>query len=469
MPSYFIKNAFLVNEGKIFKGNVLIKDNIINKIFSSAENIQNHNLQSSFDAQVSTIRNLITIDAKNNYLLPGIIDCHVHFREPGLTHKGDIYIESKSAVAGGITSFMEMPNTIPPATSQEILEAKYNIAKEKSLANYSFYLGATNDNFYEIIKTNQKNVCGIKIFMGSSTGDMLVDNEETLKKIFSITRSEILIAAHCEDEEIIRNNYLQYKEIFCEDIPVNLHPLIRSKEACYKSSAKAVELATKFNTRLHLCHISTADEIKLLSGGVVKHKNITAEVCPHHLWFDADDYAQKGSLIKCNPAIKEKLHKEALLRGLLEDKIDIIATDHAPHTLEEKLSPINAPSGIPSIQFSLLIMLELYYQKKISLEKIVQKMCHSPADCFRISKRGYIKEGYWADLVIVDLDTEWMLDKAMILSKCGWSPYEGQMFHSKVTHTFVNGNLMYENGDFNEHYKGMRLEFASPQEENDNR
>ncbi len=438
-----IQNANIVNEGKIFQGNVLIKDDIIQKISKN-----------EISEQADRI-----IDAAGKYLFPGCIDDQVHFREPGLTHKGEIYTEAKAAVAGGITSYMEMPNTVPNTFTQELLEEKYKRASEVSLANYSFFMGASNDNLDEVLKTNPKTVCGIKVFMGSSTGNMLVDRRETLEGLFS--KCNMLIATHCEDEAIIKNNIQAYKEKYGENVPMEYHPLIRSGEACYKSSALAVELAKKYNTRLHILHISTAKELELFDNKIpLKEKRITAEACIHHLWFSDEDYSSKGAFIKWNPAVKKESDRTALLQAVLDNKIDVIATDHAPHTVEEKQQTyFKAPSGGPLVQHSLNAMLELYHQSKISLEKIAEKMAHAVGDCFQIEKRGYIREGYFADLVLVDLNTQYKVEKSTILYKCGWSPFDGSVFHSKITHTFVNGHLVYEEGKFNETKKGTRLLF----------
>ncbi len=443
MATTLIKNATIVNEGKSFIGNVLIENNYIVKV---SEN------------EINTIPNNI-IDASGLYLFPGCIDDQVHFREPGLTHKGEIYTEAKASVSGGITSFMEMPNTIPNTFTQELLEEKYQRASEVSLANYSFFMGASNDNIDEVLKTNPSNVCGIKVFMGSSTGNMLVDKKETLEALFS--KCKMLIASHCEDEEIIKNNLAIYKEKYGDDVPMEFHPLIRSEEACYKSSSLAVQLAKKYNTRLHILHISTAKELDLFDNTIpLKQKRITAEACIHHLWFSDEDYKIKGSLIKWNPSVKTKEDRDAILQGVLDNKIDVIATDHAPHTIEEKNQTyFKAPSGGPLVQHSLVTMLELYHQGKITLEKIAEKMAHAVADCFQIEKRGYIKEGYFADLVLVDIHNAWKVEKSNLLYKCKWSPFEGFTFHSKVTHTFVNGKLIYDNGTFNELEKGQRLTF----------
>lgn len=438
-----IRNASIVNENKISKGSVLIDGQFIAKIGQE---------DSSWKADKE-------INAEGKYLLPGCIDDQVHFREPGLTHKADIYTESKAAIAGGITSFMEMPNTVPNTLTQQLLEEKYKIASEKSLANFSFYMGASNDNIDEVLKTNPRNVCGIKIFMGSSTGNMLVDKTETLESIFS--KCKMLITVHCEDEETIRTNSNIYKEKYGENVPIEFHPLIRSEEACYKSSSFAVDLARKYNTRLHILHISTEKELGLFDNKIpLKQKRITSEACVHHLWFTDEDYKTKGTLIKWNPAVKKRKDRDAILKAVIENKIDVIATDHAPHTIEEKKqSYFKAPSGGPLVQHALVAMLELHHQKKISLEKIVEKTSHAVADCFQMEKRGYIREGYFADLVLIDLNSPWNVDKTNILYKCSWSPFEGQKFNSKVTHTIVNGHLVYENGNFDESQKGNRLLF----------
>jgi len=437
-----IKNVKIVNEGKIFEGDILIENDIISKIDT--------NISEQADE---------TIDGFGKYLLPGVIDDQVHFREPGLTHKGDIESESRAAVAGGTTSFIEQPNTVPNAVTQELLADKYEIASQKSYANYGFMMGGTNDNLEEILKTNPRNVPGIKLFLGSSTGNMLVDNPETLENIFSNTK--MLIAVHCEDEATIRANTKQYIDQYGEDIPVKFHHLIRSEEACYKSSSKAVELAKKTGARLHVFHLSTAKELELFRNDIpLKDKKITAEVCVHHLTFTNEDYETRGSLIKWNPAVKTQHDKDGLWEALLDDRIDVIATDHAPHTWEEKQNVYTkCPSGAPLVQHSLVVMLENYKNGKISLERIVEKMAHNPAILFRIERRGFIREGYKADLVLVDLNENWTVEKENILYKCGWSPLEGMSFHSKVTHTFVNGNLVYENGKINEQKFGERLLF----------
>jgi dihydroorotase len=437
-----IKNAQLVNEGRIYKADVLVEDKIIKKIATEI-NIEADQI----------------IDAEGLHLLPGVIDDQVHFREPGLTHKANIYTESKAAVAGGITSFMEMPNTNPQALTQALLENKYQIAAETSIANYSFFMGASNDNLEEVLKTDPKTVGAIKIFMGSSTGNMLVDNKSVLEELFK--KSPMLIAVHCEDEATIQENIRKAKAQFGEGVPISEHPNIRSAEACYKSSSMAVELAKKHNTRLHVFHLSTEKEIELFDNTLpLAEKRITAEICIHHLWFDESKYEDKGTLIKWNPAVKKASDKEALFQALLDDKLDVIATDHAPHTLEEKSNTyFNAPSGGPLVQHALPAMLAFVNQKKISLEKVVEKMCHNPAICFQVENRGFIREGYFADLVLVDLDKPWEVTKDNILYKCGWSPFEGETFNAQITHTFVNGHIAYEYGSFDETQRGMRLTF----------
>ncbi len=444
MNKILIKNAQIVNEGKIVNSDVLIEGNYIVEIDNSIKNILN-------DIQ--------TIDAKGKYLLPGVIDDQVHFREPGLTHKANIATESKAAVAGGITSFIEMPNTIPQATTQQLLQDKFDIASKTSFANYSFMFGGTNDNLEELLKTDPQKVAAIKLFLGSSTGNMLVDNEETLEKIFSSTK--MLIAVHCEDEHTIRENLAKAIAKYGDDIPIELHPKIRSEEACYISSSKAIALAKKTGARLHVFHLSTAKETALFSNDIpLEEKQITSEVCIHHLWFDDRDYKEKGTFIKWNPAVKTKQDQKGLWKALLDDRIDVIATDHAPHTLEEKKQVYTkAPSGGPLVQHGLLAMLEAVHDKRISLEKVVEKMCHNPARLFQIKKRGYIKKGYYADLVLVDLNTSQQVTKDNILYKCGWSPFEGTIFNSEITHTFVNGNLIYNKGVFDTEKKGMQLTF----------
>lgn len=438
-----IHNAFVVNENHIFLGDVLIENDIIKEIGTqiSKEN-------------VDTI-----IDAERKYLFPGVIDDQVHFREPGLTQKGDLETESKSALAGGVTSFIDQPNTVPNAVTMDLLEDKFRLASEKSFVNYSFTFGGTNDNLEEILKINPQNVAALKLFLGSSTGNMLVDNQEILEKIFSST--DMLICAHCEDEETIQKNTQKYIEEYGEDIPIEAHYLIRSEEACYKSSSKAIELAKKTGARLHVFHVSTAKETELFRNDIpLKDKKITAEVCVHHLTFTNEDYKTKGTLIKWNPAVKTQKDKDGLWEALLDDRIDVVATDHAPHTWEEKQnSYLKCPSGAPLVQHSLVVMLENYHLGKISLEKIVEKMCHNPAILFQIEKRGFIREGYKADLVLVDLDQPWKVEKENILYKCNWSPLEGTKLSSKVTHTFVNGHLAYENGNISAKRNGERLAF----------
>ena len=441
-----IKNARIINEGRIFSGAVLIKGEFIVKVIDG-ETIPEE-----------AARGATVIDAKGQLLIPGVIDDQVHFREPGLTHKGEIATESRAAVAGGVTSYMEMPNTNPQAVTQELLEQKYARAAEVSSANYSFYMGATNNNLDEVLKTDGSDVCGIKIFMGSSTGNMLVDDEEVLSEIFRNTK--LLVATHCEDEPTIIRNTAIYREKYGEFIPLSAHPKIRSAEACFKSSSKAVELATKFGTRLHVLHLSTAEEMKLFSPGPVAQKKITAEVCVHHLWFDESDYIAFGNFIKWNPAIKSAADKAALWEALLADKIDVIATDHAPHTLQEKdHSYFKAPSGGPLVQHSLTAMLEMSKKGYIPLEKVIEKMCHAPADLFRIDRRGYIREGYYADLVLIDPAQPWVVSPENILYKCGWSPFDGMEFSHRVTATFVNGHLVYALGDVVSPIQGKRLKF----------
>jgi dihydroorotase len=441
-----IKNATIINEGEQFTGSILIEKELIREIYRGS-----NSLPSQIQAE--------TIDATGQILIPGVIDDQVHFRDPGLVHKGSIKTESKAALAGGVTSFMDMPNTLPQAITQELLEQKYEIASANSSANYSFYMGATNTNLDEILCTNPETVCGIKVFMGSSTGNMLVDDPKSLERIFSESKS--LIAVHCEDEQTIQKNILHYRKIYGDDIPVECHPLIRSRNACYKSSSYAVELAKKHGTRLHLLHLSTSDELALLDNSTaLSDKKITAEVCVHHLWFCDEDYSRLGNLIKWNPAIKSAKDREALFKGVLNNLIDVIATDHAPHTIEEKNNTyFKAPAGGPLIQHSLQIMLEFYHRKMISLEKIVEKMCHAPAEIFKIDRRGYIRKGHYADLVLVDLHKMHKVTKDNIMYKCKWSPFEGIVFNSSITHTFVNGGLGYKNGRINEQIRGKRLRF----------
>ncbi|HEU4497519.1 MAG TPA: dihydroorotase [Flavobacterium sp.] len=444
MKSVLIKNAKIVNEGAIFEGDVLIENEFIAEI---AESIS---------AKSSSTK---IINAEGNYLIPGAIDDQVHFREPGLTHKGDIFSESRAAVAGGITSFIEMPNTNPASVTIELLEEKFKIASEKSLANYSFMFGGTNDNLEEILKVDPKTVAGLKLFLGSSTGNMLVDDEQVLERIFSST--PLLISVHCEDEETIKSNLAKYTEEYGDNIPMKFHHLVRSEEACYISSSKAVELAKKTGARLHVFHLSTAKEMKLFTNKIpLEEKKITAEVCIHHLWFTNEDYDKKGSLIKWNPSIKTQADKDALWEALLDDRIDVIATDHAPHTLEEKKNPYtSSPSGGPLVQHAVVAMFEAFHQGKISVEKIVEKMAHNPAKLFKIEKRGFIKEGYYADLAIVNAGLPWGVKKENILYKCGWSPFEGFTFKSRITHTFVNGELVYNNFKVKDVRPGMRLQF----------
>ena len=445
MQNYLIKNVQVVNEGRIITSDVLIKNGRIEKIGELITHV---------DASVKEI------NGEGKYLFPGAIDDQVHFREPGLTHKATIYTEAKAAVAGGVTSFMEMPNTIPNALTQELLEDKYSIASKTSLANYSFFMGTSNNNADEVLKTNdkRKDVCGIKIFMGSSTGNMLVDSPNTLDKIFR--ESEVLIATHCEDERIIKENLEKIKKKNRE-LTATDHPLIRNEDACYESSLLAIQVAKKYNTRLHILHISTEKELLLFTNMFpLKQKRITAEVCVHHLHFTSDDYARLGNKIKCNPAIKAPHNREGLWKGLLDDRLDVIATDHAPHTLEEKNEPYEkAHAGLPLVQHPVLLMLHYYKQGKISLEKIVEKMSHAVAACFQIKDRGYIREGYFADLVLVDMKQQTKVSKENILYKCGWSPLEGFEFPATITHTFINGHLVYGNGVFDESQKGMRLSF----------
>ncbi|MBI5218538.1 MAG: dihydroorotase [Bacteroidia bacterium] len=441
-----IKDANIVNEGSIYKGSVLLDHEKIQEIFTG-------------EIPGDILSNSKIISGEGKYLIPGVIDDHVHFREPGFTHKADISTESAAAVAGGVTSFMDMPNTKPQATTLKLIEEKFKTADEKSLANFSFYIGATNDNMDELLNASPKEVCGIKVFMGASTGNMLVDNNDVLDKIFSLSKN--LVAVHCEDEKIIQENIAKYRNTQGENIPVKYHAEIRSAEACYKSSSFAVALAKKHNTRLHLLHLSTARELELLDNTVpAKDKRITAEACVHHLWFDESDYEKHGTLIKWNPSIKTIEDKESLLEAVIDNRIDIIATDHAPHLAEEKNAPyFQSMSGGPLVQHSLSIMLELYRQKKITFEKIVEKMCHLPADVFKIVKRGYIRKGFYADLALVNMNQPCTVSKENILYKCGWSPFEGVTFHSKVTHTFVNGTLVFENGSFNKTVKGQALSF----------
>jgi dihydroorotase len=444
MNTVLIKNAKIVNEGVIFEGDVLVEGEFITEVAKSIS-------AKSADCKI--------IDAQGNYLIPGAIDDQVHFREPGLTHKGDIESESRAAIAGGITSFIEQPNTVPNAVTQELLEDKYQIAAQNSYANYSFMMGGTNTNLDEILKTNPKNVAGLKLFLGSSTGDMLVDSSEALDKIFSSTK--LLIAVHSEDETTVKNNLQKYKLEYGDDIPVQFHPEIRSVEACYISTVKIIELAKKTGARLHVFHISTAKELDLFTNSIpLEEKQITAEVCIHHLWFSDEDYLTKGNFIKWNPAVKSASDRKALWEALLDDRIDVIATDHAPHTLEEKNQVYTkAPSGGPLVQHAVVAMFEAFHQGKISVEKIVEKMCHNPAKIFKIEKRGFIKEGFYADLAIVDAAKPWSVKKENILYKCGWSPFEGTNFISRVMYTLVNGQIVNQNGVIKEIKAGKRLLF----------
>ena len=443
MSTILIKGATVVNEGISAPLDVLIKDGKIATV-----------------AQPGTLNDANEIvDATGKYLIPGLIDDQVHFREPGLTHKADLTTESRAAVAGGITSFMEMPNTVPQSLTQQLLQDKYDRAAEVSVANYSFFMGASNHNLDEVLKTDARTVCGVKVFMGSSTGDMLVDDRTVLDGIFSECPS--LIATHCEDEATVRANAKYYFDQYGDDIPIHLHPIIRSVEACYKSSSMAVELATKYNSRLHILHISSGKEVGLFRNDIpLTEKRITSEACVHHLWFCDEDYKKKGTFIKWNPAVKTAEDRAEILRGVLDNRIDVIATDHAPHTLEEKQNPYTkAPSGGPLVQHVLVALLEMHHQGKISLEKIVEKTSHAVAECFQIEKRGYIREGYWADLVLVDLDNPWMVEDNNILYKCGWSPFLGQTFKSKVISTWVNGNRVYNDGQLDESTRGQRILF----------
>ncbi|WP_341220298.1 dihydroorotase [Polaribacter atrinae] len=441
--STLIKNARIVNENNTFLGDVFIENGIIKEISSD----------------ITTTENVEIIDAEGKFLIPGFIDDQVHFREPGLTHKANIATESRAAVAGGITTFIEMPNTVPQATTQDLLEDKFTIAANDSYANYSFMFGGTNDNLEELLKTDPKKVAGIKLFLGSSTGNMLVDNEEILEKIFSSTK--MIISVHCEDEATIRKNTQEFVDKYGEDIPVKYHPIIRSEEACYLSSSKAIELAKKTGARLHIFHVSTAKETELFRNDIpLEEKQITAEVCVHHLWFSDKDYEEKGTHIKWNPAVKTEKDRLGLWEALLDDRIDVLATDHAPHTLEEKTNVYTkAPSGGPLVQHAVIALLEKVKEGVISIEKLVEKMSHNPAKLFQIEKRGFIKEGYFADIVLIDNNKPQTVSKDNILYKCGWSPFEGTTFSSTITHTFVNGNLIYNNGVFNDNIKGKRLTF----------
>ena len=442
MSSYLLKNGTVVNEGSSKEYDVLIRKNRIEKI---GKNLSDDS---------ATI-----IDLAGKYIIPGCIDDQVHFREPGLTHKGNIYSESRAAVAGGITSFMEMPNTSPNATTQELLEDKYQIAKTQSIANYSFFMGATNDNLDEVLKTDASKVCGVKVFMGSSTGNMLVDNEKTLAGLFS--NVPMLIATHCEDEQTVRKNLADAKLKYGTEIPIELHPVIRNEEACYLSSSLAVHLAERHGARLHVLHISTAKETGLFNNQLsLKDKKITAEACVHHLWFSEEDYASKGTFIKWNPAVKTISDREGIWKALLDNRIDVVATDHAPHTIEEKKNNyLNAPSGGPLVQHALISMMEHVKKGKITIERVVEKMAHNPAILFRIKERGFIREGYYADIVVVDPSRSYSVQQSNILYKCGWSPFEGYTFSSSINKTFVNGEIVYENNKVAEGINGMRLSF----------
>jgi len=444
MSTTLIKDIRIINDNRSFIGSLIIEEDKILKILNADNNLPKTDF---------------IIEGKGKILLPGVIDDQVHFREPGLTHKADIYNESRAAVAGGITSYMEMPNTIPQATTQSILEDKYIVASKKSIANYSFYIGATNDNLDELLQTDPERVCGIKVFMGSSTGNMLVDNEKILNNIFS--KAPTIIATHCEDEDTIQANLKTYKEKYGEEVPFEMHHLIRSEEACYKSSKKASSLARKHGARLHILHLTTEKELELLDKNMpIEDKKITGEACIHHLWFSNSDYKKYGARIKWNPAIKTKKDRDALREALKNGNLDVIATDHAPHTKNEKNGTyFKAPSGGPLVQHALVAMLEMVNQGIFTYEQVVDKMCHAPAKLFRIVKRGFIREGYKADLVIVDPNSKWIVTPDNIYSKCGWSPFEQQEFNHLVSHTFVNGHLAYQNGIFNDDKKGDRLSF----------
>jgi len=443
MSTWLIANAKIVNEGKVAEGDVLVRSGRIEKIGSG----------------ISTEGKVTVIDAQGKYLMPGVIDDQVHFREPGLTHKGNIFTESRAAVAGGVTSFMEMPNTVPPVFNQELLAEKYAIGARSSAANYSFYMGTSNDNFEEIMKTDLKQVCGLKIFMGSSTGNLLVDDQGTLERIFSSFSG--LIATHCEHEPLVRQRTQEFRDRYGDRGTADLHPLIRNEEACYRSSSMAVGLAKKHGTRLHVLHISTEKETHLFSNDLpLEKKNVTAEACIHHLWFSDSDYARLGNRIKWNPAVKSSADRAGIFKALLENRIDVIATDHAPHTIEEKAKPFfDAPSGGPLIQHTLQAMMEFVHDGKITVERVAEKMAHGPAILFRVEERGFIREGYWADLVLVDPNASQTVASENLLYKCGWSPFEGYRFRSMITHTFVSGKLVWEKGVLHEEGPGMRLNF----------
>lgn len=444
--STLIHNALILNEGSSFMGSILFIKGIITEVAKG--NISKNMIPPGAEK----------LDAKGRLLIPGVIDSHVHFREPGLTHKGDIASESRAAVAGGVTSFMEMPNTRPPTLTQALLEEKFTTAQEKAVANYSFYFGTSNENVSEVLRTDPRTVCGIKIFLGASAGNLLVDNPATLNELFA--KCKMLIAVHCEDESIIQENIRFYREKYGESVPVEMHPVIRNEEACYRSSLATIELARRHNTRLHILHLSTAKEMELFDNNIpLSSKRITAEVCIHHLWFSSNDYPTLGNRIKWNPAIKESHHREVLLNALISNRLDVVGTDHAPHTLAEKTETyFKAPSGAPMVQHSLVAMLEMFHRGLLRLETIVEKMCHAPAICYRLEQRGFIRPGYYADLTLVDLNASQTVNSGNILYKCGWSPFEGTTFRSTVTHTFVNGNLVWDQGTFQPH-KAMQLIF----------
>ncbi len=450
--NYAIINGTIVNESEVFSADLSIVNGVIAEI--SREGIDSSRLNSRFYDKI--------IDAQGKHIFPGVIDDQVHFREPGLTHKGDIYSESRAAVAGGVTSFMDMPNVSPPTLNSELLEERNKIAAAKSLANYSFYMGVSNENLKEVLSIDYTNTCGVKIFLGSSTGDLLVNNQEVLNKIFSSLKC--LIAVHCEDDHIISENLKKAVSVYGDNIPFKAHAEIRNTEACYKSSSFAVNLAKKYGTRLHVLHISSAAEMELFEDNTpLEEKKITAEVCIHHLWFSEKDYETKGALIKWNPSIKSENDRQKLFQALLNGKIDVVATDHAPHTIDEKKRTyLQCPSGGPMVQHSFVAMLEFYQKGLISLPEIAKLMSHNPAICFKIKNRGFIRENYYADIAIVDLNKKWMVQPENILYKCGWSPFTGIEFNSQVTHTFVSGNLVYEYGTFNENYSGLRLKFNNP-------
>lgn len=449
MTKTIIKNGKLVNEGRIFAADILLEGDRIARIeergFSDSGNHSGAKI----------------INAEGKYIFPGIIDSQVHFREPGLTHKDDLYSASRSAVSGGVTSFMEMPNTNPQTLTQELLEEKFQIASQKSLANFSFFMGTSNSNRDEVLRTDPERVCGIKIFMGASTGNMLVDDPQTLRSIFSQNHPNLPISLHCEDEKTIQENTAKFREKYGEEVPIEYHPAIRSEEACYKSSSFAVALAKEFNTRIHVLHLTTGKEMELFTpGGNLREKRITAEVCVHHLWFSEEDYLKKGTWVKWNPAIKKSSDRDALFQALLDNRLDVVATDHSPHTVEEKAnSYFKAPSGGPLVAHSLAVMMEFAHRGKISVERVVEKMCHAPAELFRVRERGYLREGYYADIAIVNPKSTWVVSPANINYKCGYSPFEGTEFHSRVETTFVNGNCVYHLGEWFESARGSRLLF----------